>query len=169
MCPRGGSLTALDVGGSSAAAPVFDEELEERAEIGEAVGLFEIGVGPQGVGLLDVFLEAGATEDDGGDFAAFGVLAQPKEDVEAGELLHFQVEYEHVGHGMFVAIVKGGLSLEIINDFSAVLDHVEVDVHTVAEEGHLQQFAVGRGVLRDEHIEARFIFSECFAHGTIFA
>jgi len=125
--------------GAFAAGPVLEEGVDERDEFVEAHGLFEVGVGAEGVGLIDVAVEAGAAGDDGWDFAAGRVLAQPAQDVEAGVAAHLEIEQKKVGHGIGVAIGKTGAALEVINDFEAVVDFDDMDLHALAIQCFVQQ------------------------------
>src|SRR6185436_13026658 len=106
------------------------------------------------VGFIDVALEPGAAEDDGGDFAAGGVVAQPAQDVEAGTAAHLKIEQEEVGHGKGVAIGKAGAAFEVVNDFEAVVDFVYADLDAVALQSFVQELKLGFVVVRHKDIEA---------------
>ena len=88
----------------------------------------------------------GTAEDDDRDRPESGMVFELGEDVEAGQAGHVEVEQDHVGERGVGSVEEGQGAL-------AIGAGVDDDGLLVAGEGLAGQFAVGGGVIDQQHPE----------------
>lgn len=111
----------------------------EVAELGEAGGLLEVGVGAEFEAAFDVAIFGGGAEDDGGNDAAFRVIIDPFEEFKSSAARHFEVGDDGARERVFFAVGVGSGAFDVFDGVSAVGGNMHGQVEAVFGESALKQ------------------------------
>lgn len=139
-----------------ATGPEFVGELNEIGEVVGGGGLFDVGVGAEDVGPVDIRLHSGGTEDDGGNDFAFGMSIQPLEYVEAAEARHFEIEQEDVWKWVIFTIGERAFRFQVVNSFLTIADSLKKRADPARAERALNEEAVFLGIVGHQDTKSRF-------------
>jgi hypothetical protein len=112
-------------------APVDIEGLKALLKEAPIDGFDHVSVGAQGVGAIDVLGEVGGGHNDDGKEAegSGSFVAEPFQEIKAGEARHLEVEENNLGQREFAAVKVGSLTEEVGDGVVAVFDDLEKPVN----------------------------------------